>query len=250
MERNGDVIYTYDGTLDGFLACVFEAFEKKEHPILIAKREAVQLTLGAEVRAIEPNAENAERVYNGIKEKLGSRALTLVYHATLSSDEDAEAAALRYLRLAFKAGRAVYSDLTDDRVLRMNKISREIEREAGRYLEFIRFSELEGNVLFAEFEPEPHVLPIIMPHFADRLRSQPFIIHDIGRALAGVYDTKEWYLISSATMSLPKLSENELEYRELWKLFYNTIAIKERINPRRQMQFLPKKYWNHLTEMQ
>ena len=244
-----DIIYIYDKTMDGFLSCVFEAFSKRENPMMISKSERVQLAIGAQVKKIETSPENADRVYKGIQEKLGRYTLAAVYQATLSAEEDAEIAALRYLRMGFKMGAAAYRNLADSRVLRMNQISHVVSREAGRYLEFLRFSELEGNILFGEFEPEPHVMPLIMPHFADRLNSQPFIIHDKGRRIAGVYNAKEWYLVSSSEMTLPQISENENEYRELWKLFFNSIAVKERVNPRLQMQFLPKKYWKYLTEM-
>ena len=37
-------------------------------------------------------------------------------------------------------------------------------------------------------------------------------------------------------------------YQELWKMFFKKISIKERKNPRCQMQFMPKKYWKDLIE--
>ena len=43
-------------------------------------------------------------------------------------------------------------------------------------------------------------------------------------------------------------TENEQLYRTLWKQFYNTIAIKERYNPRCQNTFLPKRYRSTMTE--
>ena len=32
-------------------------------------------------------------------------------------------------------------------------------------------------------------------------------------------------------------------------MFFKTISIKERKNPRCQMQFMPKKYWKNLLEV-
>lgn len=249
MKREGDVIYVYDGTFDGFLSCVFEAFYERESPVLVSKRDKVQMALGTEIKKIATDPGHADRVYNGILKKLGGETLKMVHYATLSAEEDAEAVAISYLKLGFRAGRRIYGDLTNQYVWRMNKVARLVGNEVGRYLEFLRFSELEGGILFGEFEPSPHVLPMIMPHFADRLSAQPFIIHDIGRRLAGVYDTRDWYIVSSEDMELPRYSEDEQAYRALWKLFFNTIAIKERINPRLQMQHVPKKYWKYLTEM-
>ena len=44
--------------------------------------------------------------------------------------------------------------------------------------------------------------------------------------------------------------ETEARYRLLWKRFYDTIAIKERENPRCRMTNMPKRYWNTMTEFQ
>ena len=38
--------------------------------------------------------------------------------------------------------------------------------------------------------------------------------------------------------------------RRLWKRFYDTIEIRERHNPRKQMSSMPKRYWETMTEFQ
>ena len=40
----------------------------------------------------------------------------------------------------------------------------------------------------------------------------------------------------------------ELDYRRLWRRFYDTIAIEERRNPKCRMTHMPKRYWNTMTE--
>ena len=44
--------------------------------------------------------------------------------------------------------------------------------------------------------------------------------------------------------------EKEANYRLLWKRFYDTIAIKERENPKLRQTHMPKRYWNTMTEFQ
>ena len=44
--------------------------------------------------------------------------------------------------------------------------------------------------------------------------------------------------------------EAEARYRLLWKRFYDTIAIRERENPRCRMTHMPKRYWGTMTEFQ
>ena len=75
-----------------------------------------------------------------------------------------------------------------------------------------------------------------------------FVIHDKNREICFVYNSKEYKLIDSQNIKIPEVSENEKLYQELWKMFFKTIAIKERTNFRCQMQFMPKKYWQDLIE--
>ena len=44
-------------------------------------------------------------------------------------------------------------------------------------------------------------------------------------------------------------SSNEEMFDDLWKTFYKTIGIKERKNERCRQNFMPKKYWQYITEV-
>ena len=46
----------------------------------------------------------------------------------------------------------------------------------------------------------------------------------------------------------PEYSEDEELWQKLWKRFVDTIAIKERINPRLQMQMLPLRFRKYMKE--
>lgn len=47
-----------------------------------------------------------------------------------------------------------------------------------------------------------------------------------------------------------KNNEQEENIKKLWTTFFNTIGIKERRNKRCQMNFMPKKYWKYIIEME
>ena len=51
-------------------------------------------------------------------------------------------------------------------------------------------------------------------------------------------------------VELPQPDENEQQYRELWKRFYQTIAVEGRENPRQRRTMMAKRYWPWITEMQ
>ena len=44
--------------------------------------------------------------------------------------------------------------------------------------------------------------------------------------------------------------EKEAQYRRLWKTFFDTIAIRERRNPRCQRSNMPLRYRSTMTEFQ
>ena len=48
----------------------------------------------------------------------------------------------------------------------------------------------------------------------------------------------------------PDADADELRFRSLWKLFYDTVSIDERTNSKCRMTHMQKRYWKHMTEMQ
>ena len=116
-------------------------------------------------------------------------------------------------------------------------------------LQFVRFSVMDGDVLYGRVEPDNDVLELLHTHFCDRFRNDPFIIHDVRRNKALVAYQKRWYISEFYDSDIPEPSEEEQCYRKLWKNYFDNISIKERTNPRCQKNFMPVRYWKHLTEM-
>ena len=95
-----------------------------------------------------------------------------------------------------------------------------------------------------------YIIEKIANHFIARLPNQNFIIHDKNRNIAMLYNQKNSCIIEvPKDFKISKISEKELDFQSLWKTFFNTIVIKERKNPKLQMQYMPKKYWQDLVEM-
>ena len=248
MPDRSDVIYVYDGSFDGFLCAIFEAFESKETPSRITTEHGCQVTFSDTIKNIETEPEKSDRIADGIQKKLGQACYERVYYAYLSLEEDAGRVSLVWLRKAFREGSEILLKLNEDIVIRMDTLKRRVGREAHLLRGFVRFSEMENGVYFSEISPQYNVLPIIMPHFAERYNTMPFLLHDKTHMLAGIYDTKEWYLTSSEGLEIPDYAPREKEYRRLWKTFYDTIGIKERYNPRCRMRLMPKYFWKNMTE--
>lgn len=138
--------------------------------------------------------------------------------------------------------------LTLSYVFKVMNMRRRSLGECHRLKGLLRFQEIGENLCYASIHPDNHILEPLGQHFIKRLPSMNFIIHDKNRDLCFLYNTKEYRIIDSQTIKIPAISEDEKKYQELWKLFFKTIAIQERKNPRCQMQYMPKKYWKDLIE--
>ncbi|MDR2156627.1 MAG: TIGR03915 family putative DNA repair protein, partial [Clostridiales Family XIII bacterium] len=105
------------------------------------------------------------------------------------------------------------------------------------------------EILYAPIEPDNDVVEFLAPHFCDRFKNDPFIIHDKKRGKALVAFGKIRYVADFADESLLRDTEEEKAYRKLWRRYFDAIAIKERTNPKCQRNFMPVRYWKHITEV-
>lgn len=245
--------YVYDGSFDGFLSCVFESYDRKEEAVDIRPGDDCLYTLFDGVW-VETDLVKASRVYKGIGTKIGPDAQELIRCGFLTCVADKELLLYRFLRLGFQYGRTVMNMLTEDTVYRLRKAVKHLKTESHAYLGFTRFSDY-GDVLVAIIEPKNQVLPLLASHFCDRYRGESFLIYDktYGQALMQKQEgplTERVGLFRLEELVLPEPSQEEMSYRKLWKKFYDTVAIRERNNPRARLSHMPRRYWAQLTEMQ
>ncbi|MBN7773177.1 TIGR03915 family putative DNA repair protein [Clostridium aminobutyricum] len=240
--------YLYDGTFEGFLTCVyFHYYEEKASGIF--PKDCYQSNILSECRELETDWEKANKVYEAIRDKISPLDLQRIYRVFLSSVDQKEIKMLHYIRLGFKEGAKVSllhgNPITFDIQQAEKKVTVEVHRLYG----LIRFSVLEGEILYSPIEPDHDILELIAEHFSDRYKSDPFIIHDKRRDKALIAKDGKWYLSEFYEEQVPELSKDEKKYRALWKKYFETIAIKERTNPRCQKTFMPVRYWKYLIEI-
>ena len=245
---DAQLIYLYDGTLEGMLTAVFEAFSRKEQPANIVVEQDLQQSLLCSYIPIHTNLDSAERVKNGICKSLGNRTYENIKRVFLSDDKNKGGAIATYLRYTMKAGRRSCSHLAHPSVATFEEILRGVGWEVHYILQFVRFAQLENGVYFSQINPKASVVPLIMEHFVARLNIQPFMIYDEAHRLAGVFDTERWWLVNASDIQLPDKTRAEDEFQSLWQTFYDTIAIEERKNPTCQRNFMPKRFWGNMCE--
>lgn len=247
MPDRPTVIYCYDGTLEGLLCCIFESYERKEQPADIVTADRLQLSF-YKVREIETDPAKAKRVEAGIRQKMSAEGWDTVWLGWHSCHPERELLLYRFVRLGMRHGRQVLSMLADDTVSALTKAVRYLTREAHQYKQFVRFS-AAGGVLTAEIEPKNDVLFLMAPHFCDRYRNNAFLIYDKTHRELLLHRPGQWAIFPAEDYIMPDAQEDERFYRALWKRFYDAIAVEGRISERRRMNHMPKRYWNHLTEL-
>ena len=94
------------------------------------------------------------------------------------------------------------------------------------------------------------VLPLLRRHFCDRYRNERFFLYDRTHQEALFYAEGRSAVRPLEHFQMAPPDEAEARYRLLWKRFYDTIAIRERENPRCRMTHMPKRYWSTMTEFQ
>ncbi len=240
------VVYCYDGSFEGLLCCVFESYEKNEMPADVLPEDG-QLPLLLNTRMIETRADRVERVQKSIPHKMGYAVLDFVRHAFLTNLPGKELLILKFLRLGYRHGRSVINRLTDETVHALTVAVRHLTHEAHLFQGFVRFSETNG-VLTAQIEPKNIVLPLLARPFAERYPGERFLIYDKTHGMVLLHQDHKVHICGAEAFEQPQPDEEELKFRELWRLFYKTIEIKERHNPRCRMSHMPKRYWNCMTE--
>ncbi|MCL2335736.1 MAG: TIGR03915 family putative DNA repair protein, partial [Endomicrobia bacterium] len=121
--------------------------------------------------------------------------------------------------------------------------------EAQKFMGFVRFSAHSG-ILIAKIKPKNFVLPLLAFHFAQRLPNEKFVIYDETHKSLCAYSKGKYVISDASEVEFPQPDSDEQHYRDLWKMFYDTIAVEGRENPKCRMTLMPKRYWNNLTEMQ
>ncbi|MCL2512597.1 MAG: TIGR03915 family putative DNA repair protein [Oscillospiraceae bacterium] len=242
-----DVIYIYDGSFEGFLCCVHESVYSRELPQSIVPEGELEPTLFGQ-RRIETDSEKARKVYASIPAKISKEALGLVRNIFLSCLKDKELATLRFLLKGYRIGAGIMQMLGEADVAVLLKAERHVMHESHLLKGFIRFSDYDG-FLAAAITPKNFVLPFIASHFIERFSGEKFMIYDKAHQAALVYRDRKYEIIRPEHIEFPQASETEEKYRELWKRFYDTIAIDARYNPKCRMSHMPKRYWENMTEV-
>lgn len=252
-------IFTYDKSFEGLLSAVFEAYYRKRFPnMLFGESEPLPLFYD-EVINVFTEEEKSQRVWAGLKKKLSPSALSMLTVVWLSELPEIDILMFRYMRKAIDSPRSIEANYGDPDVLELSKIWKKVGNERERVLQFTRFQKTADGTYFAPFEPMYNVLPLVTEHFRDRFADQKWLIYDLKREYGYYYDLSSVTEVclennpfrqNSGKLQPEQLADDEKLFQKLWKEYFRSITIRERLNLKLHRQHMPVRFWKYMTEKQ
>lgn len=247
MERH---IYLCEDCAEGIFSAIWQAYEDgyghAGNEIRIAKTD-YNRELFCEYHTVETDFGHAVKVARTIRRDISAQAYEFVHKSAASYQPEKADAIYRFVQEGLRVGNRVLNHLTTPHMQTLYAINRNINNEIHYTIEFIQFEELENGSLFGRIDPKSAVLPYLAGHFEDRFSGERWVIADtVHRTMLihGVDQRAAYVKMSETDFDELELaySSDEENWQKLWKLFVDTIAIKERINPDLQRQMLPLRY--------
>ena len=261
-------IYVFDNTLDGLLTAVFDSFFRKQQDVtLLADGEQLPL-FADEPHQVVTDAEKAERVWKGLEKHLSKDGLHMITLSWLSEERALNQPLFNFICKVFRTNvKGLERNASDEDVLAVRNTCRRVLHEQLRMKQFIRFQKAKDGTYLAVVSPDHNVLPLIIDHFQDRFNDQPWLIYDAKRHYGYYYgastdpskggevirvtfedETAVPFDLSSGKMDADILSDNDQLFQDLWRTYFKAICIKERMNPKKQLSDMPRRYWKYMTE--
>ena len=248
--------YIFDGSFNGYLCCVFEAFERKEFLALPSASGMAPPDLFCQTRTIHTDLAKSKRVHQAMERMLGKKEMEIFYYNFLADEKEAWAVGFKLMVRLFKNGRMDMYNYGDPDLLKLHQIVKKVNRERHRVKAFVRFVKSSDELYTAVIEPDFNVLPLVITFFKNRFSDQRWLIYDIRRAYGYHYDGKQVHEVTTSegqdindphALSI-HLDSKELEFQHLWKTYFKSTNIQERKNIKLHLRHVPKRYWKYLTE--
>lgn len=242
-------LFIYDNSFEGLITSIYYAFySKSEVSGIYGINEFNAPLLLDEIINVNTDISKFKKVRDSIITKIDLLCLKKIYITYLSNYPDKGLLIFKYLKYAFKLGKNTHIFLHIDAIRKIDEINRKVSFEKHRFEGFIRFKSIHNEFLYSAFEPDNDILELLAEHFINRFSNECFIIHDISRNKALIYNTSSYEIIELSAEDCSKIIDHKDEYSLLWKTYFKSTTIEERKNSRLQNQMMPKRYWKHILE--
>ncbi len=237
------MVYFYDGTKEAFLTAFLIAYPDEEAVLCSGEK---QLALGQKTVFVCADRERARRAEMRLRE-IDKDCLAELDLLLRSGQEGRDAVAFEYLRLIAARGRPMRKMYAEDAVSAAEECVRRVQFEVERCHGFLRFLECACGALYAPFSPVNDICDLLVPYFRTRLGQFPFVIHDIKRAKAAVFDGEHVFLAPLQSAELA-LRADEAAWLELWKKYCKSVRLPPHEQLERMRGYMPVRYWRVMPE--
>ncbi len=246
---NKNTTYKYDGTTTGLLCALADAV-KGGGAASFQSDNSVKLNFSDKTHLVKSDEDRSENFLQWLQAVSSAYSVRFLIYIMMSDYTGYEETLLGYCTLLRKHGNnatrmqanPIIRSITD----RCYRVTKEIHRFKG----LIRFQELKSGKYWAPFEPDNNIIVALIPHFKARFANQNWILHDLARQILVTWNDEILHNEdANEYMRKETISDAEKEIQQLWQTFYNSITIKNRLNPKVQTQFMPKRYWKYLPEI-
>lgn len=251
-------IYLCEDTLEGIFTAVYDAYADghghNNNQIQIMEQSYTREFFSTYIEIVT-DYDKAVKVARTIRRQVSEDVYEWIQKASVVHDTAKADAIYRVIILALKMGARVRNFLTEPNVQYLMELERKANNEVQRNLQFLRFQELKNGFLFARINPRCAILPYLAEHFSDRFSGENWLIADTVHGGVLVHEKNRGCALAKAEdidfdSFSPEYSEDEELWQKLWKRFVDTIAIKERINPKLQQQMLPLRFRKYMREFE
>ena len=234
-------IYLYDGTFDGMLSAVFDAWNDIYFQDIKSVNEVVEENFTVNIIETVTSEEKAERIIKAAV-KIYDRMDFDLFRIFLTSSPCKERIVYRYLKVLFKMKRmtdsARYIDAVDDFMSLLHNYSRETERMYG----FVRFKNTDRGIYYSEVYTDHSQLEMLAPFFLNRMPGIKWVMLDVKRRRAVLCDGNSWLIREGVGKEDVTVGNTDEDFDRWWQEYKKAVTIKERLNPKLQQKLMPKKY--------
>jgi probable DNA metabolism protein len=181
----------------------------------------------------------------------------MLWAVWLSEEDESDNLLFRYICKTFNSKMSIELNFNDSDVLLVSQIAKKVNREAEFIRQFVRFQKAADGMYFAPIAPKYNALPFAMEHFIDRFADQQWIVYDMKRKYGFYYDLKTTVEITldgagshllTGKLDDSMMAKDEELFQDLWRGYFKSITIRERINPKLHRQHMPVRFWKYLPE--
>lgn len=247
-------VFICDFDWEAMLSCIYEAWASKLgfNNIRLALADNLDRNMFDTYVYVKKDLDKAESVADAVNRKISPYVYSKLAYAGMAYESEALDTTYRVMVLGFAYGPGVLDMVQYEPVMRIREILKRVENESCRFKEAVRFHEVKKDFYVAIIEPKSKIAITLGSAFEDRMPSENWMIVDIVHREAVIHEKDTHFFMRS-------LSEYEADkfrvidalndgYTDLWKVFFDSISIKERENYRCQRGHSPLWARKHIVE--